>query len=313
MIPQNPPAIDSKNSASLDLLSITQKSAVSFDELCSNFFAVCVNNAPHFAVKISSTKAWIILQGNCNSWNCPKCGIARAKHEYGRILEGARELAKTNELYFFTITCLGRELSWEQSEAGYPVWTNVLLTALRANAKIRGAHWAYVQVTERQARGHPHSHFITTYYPKDLVEGFVQKWQKINGKRISKNVPALRSEYLSKRLASAGLGSQYDITLVRSADATAKYVAKYLFKQAMFDTVWPKKWRRIRYSHSFPKVPERNSDAMLLISADNWSILGYEAEQVSPQDYASLRAAKHYLRLSNVTIKDNTPCDISDV
>ncbi len=310
MIPQKPPAIDSKNSVPLDLLRITQKSVLSFDELSSNFFAVCVNNAPHFAFRDFSKKTWVIVQGCCDSWNCPKCGIKRAKHEYGRMLEGARELAKTNELYFFTITCLGRELSWEQSEAGYPLWTNRLLSTLRANAKTRGVHWAYVQVTERQARGHPHSHFITTYFPKDLAEGFVQKWQQISGKRVSKNVPALRSEYLSKRLASAGLGSQYDITLVRSADATAKYVAKYLFKQAMFTTVWPKKWRRIRYSHSFPKLPERNSEAMLLMRAEHWHDLGSKAIQVSPQDDASLRSARHYFRISDIIIKDNTPCDL---
>lgn len=312
MIPQIPNDNHNENDASLDLLSITQKSGVSFDELCSNFFAVCINNAPHFAFSPTASKSWIITQGNCHSWNCPKCGIARAKHEYGRMLEGCRTLAKEHELYFFTITCLGRELSWEQSEAGYPLWTNRLLSTLRANAKIRGVHWAYVQVTERQKRGHPHSHFITTYFPKDLMNGFVQKWQKINGKRISKNVPALRSEYLSKRLSSAGLGSQYDITLVRSADATAKYVAKYLFKQAMFTTVWPKKWRRIRYSQSFPKLPERDTETMLLLKAEQWHDLGSKAVQVSPQDDASLRAARHYFRISDIIIKDNTPCDISD-
>lgn len=287
----------------LDQLSIRQTDAFSGLSCPKELELICINNAPYFAYQVGSGKGFAIVQGNCHNWQCPKCGLGRAKQEYGRIVEGCRKLAYNHKLYFITITCLGKELSWEQSEAGYYKWTNKLLTTLRKSAKKHKLHWAYVQVTERQKRGHPHSHFITTYYPHDLIKGFKDSWKKLGGKLELQQLEALRSDYLLARIISAGLGSQYDISEVRNAEAASRYVAKYMFKDSMFLTDWPKKWRRVRYSRSFPKLEKKTSDAMVLIKGDDWRELARKAVYVTPQDLAAQREAEYWFANSDVIIR----------
>jgi len=46
---------------------------------------------------------------------------------------------------------------------------------------------------------------------------------------------------------------------VRSAAATSRYVAKYMFKAAMQEK-WPSKWKRVRYSHGWPELPQLQPD-----------------------------------------------------
>lgn len=292
-----------ESASPLDLFSISQTNAFPVQTYAPALELLCKNGAPYFAYQVGLGKGYAIAQGNCHDWQCPKCGLGRAKQEYGRIVEGCRQLAKDYQLYFMTITCRGRDISWEQSEAGYLKWTNKLLTTLRKSAKKYDLRWAYVQVTERQKRGHPHSHFLTTYYPHDLVQGFKTDWKVTKGKRSPILRDALRSEYLLARCISAGLGSQYDISEVQSAEAASRYVAKYMFKESMFMTDWPKKWRRVRYSRSFPKLENKTSDAMVLLSWKEWRELARKAVVVLPQDKASQAEAEYWFSKSDVIIR----------
>lgn len=286
----------------LDLFSISQTSELASVTYAPDFHLLkCANNAPFFAYQ-EFNKAYIIAQGNCHSWACPRCGLGRAKQEYGRIVEGCRTLAKDHDLYFITLTCRGRALSLKDSEAGYLQWTNRLLTTLRKSSKKHGVHWCYVQVTERQKRGHPHSHLLTTYHPHDLRLGTNSSWKRVQGNRTEVHTEALRSDYLLQRCTSAGLGDQYDISTVRSAEAASRYVAKYMFKESMFLTDWPKKWRRVRYSHSFPKLPEQKSDAMVLITKQDWRDLARKAVVVRPKDIASHEEAMYQLKGSDMIV-----------
>ena len=125
---------------------------------------------------------WHINQACCNHWDCPRCGPIRAKEEYARIVEGAKALGE-KPLYFWTMTCRGKEMTKAEAEAGYLTWTNRLLTSARAKAKRADARfeYIYVQVTERQRRGHPHSHMICTYAPPDVIE-FRRGQQLPNGR-----------------------------------------------------------------------------------------------------------------------------------
>ena len=267
---------------SLDLFSTTQTS----EERTRVVLAVkdekiCINNAPYFAVKLTE-KSYGVMQGCCNDWNCPKCGEKRAKAEYGRIIEGCREIAKKHAIYFITLTCRGADLSLSEAEDGYYSWTNRLLTACRTRAKREKQFWTYVQVTERQQRGHPHSHVLTTWRPHDLYLGTVDKWQMINGCRTRVEVDALRSDWLKERCISAGLGDQYDISKVDSVEGASRYVAKYLFKESMFTTIWRKGWKRVRYAQSFPKLPAMKTDAMPLVTEDDWQALAKNALVLKP-------------------------------
>jgi len=244
--------------SALDLYSISQTS--------------CIYGAPYIAVQREG-KYYAVYQACCNHWDCPRCGIVRAKTEYARIVYGIELLSETHALFFLTITCDGKVLSLEVAEEKYLEWTNRLLTNMRKKQKTSGRDWYYVQVTERQKRGHPHSHILTTFDPGDLVEGMVEKWSFTEGRYIPEYKPSLRSAWLSKSLKTAGLGDQYDVSLVRSAAGASRYVAKYMFKDTMFSLQWRKGWNRVRYSQKFPKLPEKEANSFVLLCAADWSKL----------------------------------------
>lgn len=303
-----------KTGQALDLYSIRQTN-LDLDSYAipDSGSAECTYHAPFFAVP-AQTLGYYVFQGNCHHWDCPRCGIGRAKYEYKRILNGVIELSETCELYFMTITCRGRDVTQAEADENYYAWTNKLLTACRTRAKRAGRDWHYIQVTERQKRGHPHSHIICTWCPHDVIEGETIQWVTEAGNRVSKIVPTLRSAWFAKRLESAGLGSQYDIGEIESVEGASKYVAKYMFKADNFSTDWPDKWRRVRYSNSFPKLPEREtSDAIVLIKDSDWYDLASKTLVVRPMDAASAAVCTALLAKHDVIIKKlKTEVDTKD-
>lgn len=223
---------------------------------------LCTKRAPHIFY-VSSGVSYIV-QGCCNSWTCPRCGTIRAKQEYHKMVYGATTLQERgNTLFFLTLTCRGMELPLAVAEEQYYKWSTRLLNACRNELRRRGGYWAYCQVTERQKRLHPHSHLITTYLPKDF-----EVKTRVNKKGFS--VEYISSDWLTKRMKSAGLGHYWDMTEIRSAKGVASYVAKYLFKSAIY-TKWPKGWRRIRYSRSWPRKPvEQCDEGFPLLNKVDW-------------------------------------------
>jgi len=227
----------------------------------------CPRNAPFICYK-NSVGMWNLVQASCNSWTCPRCGLLRAKEEYGRMVSGARQLADDgHKLYFHTFTCRGKELSKEQADDEYLLWTNRLLTTLRKDATKREHYWCYVQVTERQKRGHAHSHCISTYVPDDAIP-YAKGERLPTGRRATHD--CLWSDYFRQRNVDAGLGVECDISEIRNPVAVAVYAAKYLFKEAQI-TEFGKGWRRIRYSRNFPKLPEiTGKEAFAVVKHQDW-------------------------------------------
>ena len=304
-------SLEGAERSSLDLLSISQTNSPlrrddedSFVDLCSRpETKICHNNAPYFGLELSS-KRYALWQGNCNDWTCPRCGILRAKAEYGRIVEGCRQLSEDHEIYFITLTCRGADLTVAEADKNYLKWTNKLLTTCRQRAKRGGIPWHYAQVTERQKRGHPHSHVLSTWKPHDLEQGTVTKWETVNGKRRKKQVPALRSEWFEKRCVAAGLGNQYDISKVQTIEGASRYVAKYLFKETMFSTQWAKNWRRVRYSQSFPKLPEqKNGKVVPLVTDDDWVSFAKKAVVVKVHEDADFVLISRKLGKNDILIQ----------
>lgn len=270
--------------AFLDLFSLSQ-TASSFDAKLkgerlpesdsdrANFqsdFLPCDYNAPLIAIPADDGKTFRVIQGNCHHWDCQRCGPALARKHYGRIVEGCRELTSDgSDLWFITITCRGSDLSLEDAEANYLKWTNRFLTAIRMKAKRAGVPFSYMAVTERQKRGHPHSHILTNWMPPDAVYGPVTEWTTKDGKRQEVTRDKWRSEWIQARVISAGLGQQYDLSKVESAAAVSRYVAKYLFKDTLL-TVWPKGWKRVRYSQNWLKFDQSNPEAIALVRSDDY-------------------------------------------
>lgn len=281
--------------AHLDLFSISQTVPLK-----------CKNNAPRIAFPIAG-RTWGISQGCCNDWTCPVCGQERARQEYGRIVEGCRQIETKHELYFITLTCRGREMSISEALENYLKWTNRVLTTWRKDAKKRGVPWQYVQVTEWQKRGHPHSHLLTTYHPEDLTDGYkVTTLQLKDGGTVTGCEDALRSEYMFTTISSAGLGKEYDVSQVFTVEGASRYVAKYLFKSSMFEAEYPKHWRRVRYSQSFPVLPAKsNPEAFPLLSFASWRLLAQKAVVVRTYSQAVTEDAQYYLRGSDVLLEQS--------
>lgn len=255
----------------------------------------CDYAAPLFAYE-TGYRQNVLLQGCCNHWDCKRCGILRAKEEYGRIVQGAKEIALNQELWFITLTCRGRQLNVADAEENYLEWTNRFLDAARIKARRLGQAWYYVQVTERQKRGHPHSHILTVFHPHDEVASKRTKWRTDNaGKRIYEQVELLRSDWLSKEVVRAGLGSEYDISSVRSVEAASRYVAKYMFKSCMF-TVWPKGWKRVRYSQSWPKLPEMTTDAVPVLTDRDLINLAIRSETIICKELEVFQRTENAIR-----------------
>src|SRR6185295_16386494 len=272
-------------SSQLDLFSTSQtkprRNTKNDRKTDKQIYDECLNNAPYFAYQIEGKK-YGVVQGCCNDWNCPRCGQQRAREEYGRIVAGAREIGKGNKLFMLTITCRGRELSHEDAENGYLVWTNRFLTNIRMSCKRAGKMWAYASVTERQIRQHPHSHYLTTYCPDDvvLVEKGKAKFSYTTGNTFMAKHTTLQTESLEKACVRAGLGWQYDLSALESVEGASRYVAKYLFKETIFSTKWPKGWKRVRYSQNWPKLPEIEGNSFILLTSLDWYKLSREALRV---------------------------------
>lgn len=293
-----------ENSASLDLFSTSPTK----EDFGSDFSPQkCRYNAPYFAYE-SASKIWTVVQGNCHHWDCPKCGMGRAKQEYGRIVEGCRSLAQGRPIFFLTITCAGRSLGIREAEEKYLEWTNRFLDACRQRCKRANGEWYYVQVTERQKRKHPHSHILTTFNVGDLYTGDVQKWvTDKQGKRKSEKVSALRSKWIAKTVIRAGLGEQYDISRVETVEGASRYVAKYLFKDSIFTTDWPARWKRVRYSQSFPKLAERETNAFVLLEHADWYKLASKAFVVHAVGMEAFAEATNQLHFHDTIVRLKQP------
>ena len=77
----------------------------------------------------------------------------------------------------------------------------------------------------------------------------------------------------------------------------SRYVAKYLFKPSIFTADWPAGWKRIRYSQSFPKAPERETTAIVLLNQGDWYKLAERAVVVTVatlDDYEEVRNRLHF-------------------
>lgn len=285
---------EAKSASGAPLLDQFSTSPTHSQDLC--FSHRCAYNAPKFAVERSAHR-YSVVQGCCNHWDCPRCGIQVARGHYGRIVEGARKVYETSDLWFITITCRGKDVSREEALRCYLAWSSKFLDACYSDARRKEKEWYYVQVTELQKRGHPHSHILTSFYPDGLYLANKRKWSLLpTGKRQYENKVVLRSDFLARTVSSAGLGEEYDISIVRSIEAASRYVAKYMFKDSQFSAQFPKHWKRVRYSQSWPDLERKETTAFVLLSREDWNKLADIASVVDAEEGAAFEDAEYFLR-----------------
>lgn len=278
-----------------DEIIVEAEIAIQLEQSRANDSERCVSGAPFICIP-KEGGLWVLVQGCCNSWQCPRCGQIRARKEYGRIVEGAKELSGGgHSMYFLTLTCRGRDMEVKEAEEKYMEWTNRLLTAARTKASREGQKWAYVQVTERQDRGHPHSHVLTTFVPSDAVlaeRGAILQFEvegTIYGYEARHQI--IYSDWLWAQAVKSGLGSMTDLSIVDNPLAVASYISKYLFKDAT-KTVFPPHWRRVRYSHTYPKLPAMHVDgAFPVVRSVDWRKVATMDAPIITRERVTLEAA----------------------
>jgi hypothetical protein len=113
----------------------------------------------------------------------------------------------------------------------------------------------------------------------------------------------LQSESLERACVGCGLGNQYDFSRVESVEAGSRYMAKYLFKDSIFSTIWPKNWRRVRYSQNWPKLDDKAGKAFILISAADWFRLGNTALIIRTQNDGVKEIVRSNLYRADVIIQ----------
>jgi hypothetical protein len=246
----------------------------------------CYKNAPYICIPGEYGSA-SLFQGCCNDWQCPRCGELRAKHEYGRIVEGARKLSKLTQLYMTTVTCRG-DVTLEKSEAEYLTWTNRLNTNVATYSRRElGSKPEYAAVIERQKRGHFHTHSLTSFCPPDAYfitdeyERYCLDVEVLNAEipeqmRFSpdplKDIDnrQMFSTWLSLAAVNAGLGVQVRIAICDVIEGASRYIAKYLFKTLRV-TKFPRNLRRVRYSRGWPKLPKPEATTgFVILKAAHW-------------------------------------------
>jgi hypothetical protein len=112
--------------------------------------------------------------------------------------------------------------------------------------------------------------------------------------------------WFERTLKRAGLGVKYDISLVESAEGASRYVAKYLFKPSIFTADWPKGWKRIRYSQGFPPAPEIKTNAIALITHEDWYHLAEMATVVTVTNIDDYEQAQKHLWYHDTIIRLKT-------
>jgi hypothetical protein len=167
----------------------------------------------------------VFFQPRCKLWTCPACAQVNKALWSVRAYAGAHVMINTGTtLYFVTLTS-HEKLNKEQSLWVWP----------RAWAKLRdrmryahGGTFHYLMIPEQHADGRLHVHAIES-------AGVGDRW-------------------IRKAARECGLGYEEEEEKLRTPTGAAAYVVKYLSK-SLARSRWPRGFRRVRTSRTWPKLP----------------------------------------------------------
>jgi len=181
----------------------------------------------------------MIARADCDSWSCDDCAQRMAEHWGLRAALGAAAIIRRGEsLDFVTITSHEKLADFASTER---VWRSAWAKLYNA-LKRRKAGLEYMIVPEKHEDGRMHVHALWN-------AGVTKRWLKDNAR-------------------ARGMGYEVKIGEVKSEDNAGRYVSKYLGKN--MGEEYPKRFRRVRTSHNWAKIPEANSET----SALEWEYVG---------------------------------------
>lgn len=207
------------------------------------FFGCETENRPYLRAVDEATKTVHIIRPDCKLWSCKACA-ERRRHlwvfiaNYGGdhlLSAGRRCTLVTLTSHRVVRTLMGGIWVWRRA------WPKLSARWRRAATDLE-----YLYIPEHREGFHFHVHFITT-------ATLPERWYKDNG-------------------AQTGLGYQAKAFPVLEAKHCGGYVGKYLGK-ALSNMKYPKYFRRINTSRSWPRPPE-------VASSYVWSVLGSDLGKV---------------------------------
>lgn len=214
---------------------------------------------PYVIAKNPTTRKALIYQPRCKLWTCPYCAQRNMALWIAAGLHGGSTLAdEKNTLSFVTVTSKGA-VTPEYSRAVFQrAWPKLIMRYRRAD----DSGGEYMLIPEQHESGVLHAHAVITGYQSS-------HWWHDNAHGV-------------------GMGYMAKSEKVYAVWGIAGYVAKYLTKQ-LADRTWPPKFRRIRVSDGWPKLPD-------LPGAPGWD---YEA--VKSKESAIWES--HYLTDAGYTVQ----------
>lgn len=209
---------------------------------------------------------------DCRVWGCEQCAKAMAYDHKRRIAEGIRAIGGV--WWFITITAHEN--------------------AKTTHASLKNIQQGFTKLTERLRRKHGTTHYIITHelhedgrvHAHMLYQCDTPFWEY-------HYAPLRKKQKTPKRLQDhtreCGMGYIVDCRQVEDRERAVGYVAKYISK-SMSEAIYPKRFKRVRYSVSFPKTAKEQSDMV-------WQAL--------ESDRLTIRAIKSQLIDTNWTVSEN--------
>lgn len=189
---------------------------------------------PRMLAYCKTAGAAILFQPRCKLWKCPACAQINKRLWTMRALSGASQLIEQGEtINMLTLTSHGRLNAPETVWVFRHAWPALYKRARRAAG---GLH--YFMIPERHKDGRLHIHALSS-------ANLGSRWWKDNG-------------------AQTGLGYMNEEEPCKDDKAAGLYVAKYIGKQLDGLNDWPKRFRRVRRSNNWPKMPP-------LARSKNWT------------------------------------------
>lgn len=177
------------------------------------------------------TSTTIFLDTQCRCYDCPTCVEQIKRLHQARIIYGTKEYEDWRGLRwsFVTLTSHEKCQTFETSLALF----QVALPKWRKRMKRRYGNYDYVLVFETHKSGSVHVHMLINC--------------------------AVSKKWVRRHARAVGLGYMADVQKLHAAAAAGKYCSKYISK-SLGENRFPKRFKRVRYSHGWPELPKKQSN-----------------------------------------------------
>jgi hypothetical protein len=212
---------------------------------------MCINSKRMVLGKHKSDAHWILTDTNCGGYACEECAERIVRLHQLRIIE---YFGHVKSATFLTITAHPKSRGWIKSRANLQRGMKKLFERMRRAFGTRN----YVLIHETHKDGISlHIHM--------LYDGRVtNKWLKENS-------------------VACGMGRQTKAVRLRDPKASGFYVSKYISK-SLSETLFPKRFKRVRYSVDFPEFEFERSE-----SEYNWTAVHKQKSEIEAIEWFAKR------------------------